>query len=334
MAATMRLVFGRVPIPEGIELRDLVSAGPNTAFDRLGERRDLGVCVHRMVGSLRGTDAYFRGGARKRALTDFGIGGPWDGDLDGAIYQWVPRGAAIAPWANGPANDLDGDGIAFVQALGISAVNRDLRSIELSDGGNIANPFGSSATPRQFAALVNLVAYRFDQAEVPWDRFPLNPAVGVVTYLEHWEFGPKECPFPPVRNAVNAIQAAVRSVLKLHQTGVGVTPAPVPAPKPVVTPYSAELDQSFLRQRWGAPRRIYLDSRAAIDERGAVKHYPWNPKWAPCSAWIHRARTEREFPTPGDWQSLPRQPGGPVSMIPFANGWVLLRFEDQGWRWA
>ena len=56
MSATMRLVFGRVPVPEGIELRDLVSTGPNSAFDRLGERRDLGVCIHRMVGSLRGTD--------------------------------------------------------------------------------------------------------------------------------------------------------------------------------------------------------------------------------------------------------------------------------------
>jgi hypothetical protein len=332
--ATTRLVFGRVPVPEGIELRDIVSNGPNTAFDRLGERRDLGVCVHRMVGTLRGTDGYFRGEARSRSLTDFGIGGLWDGELDGTIYQWVPRGAASAPWANGPANDLEGDGIAFVQALGIGAVNRDLRSIELSDGGNIANPFGETATPAQFRALVELIAYRFDQAEVPWDAFPLNPSVGVVTYLEHREFGPKACPFPPVSNAVNAIQSAVRSVLKLHQTGIGTEPAPVPAPKPVVIPYSALLDQALLRRQWGEPRRVYLDGRAAVDARGVVKRYPWNPAWAPCSAWIHRARTEREFPTPGDWQSLPAQPNGPVSMLPFSNGWVLLRFEDQGWRWA
>ena len=70
--------------------------------------------------------------------------------------------------------------------LGIAAVNRDLRSIELSDGGEIVNPYGPEATPRQFAAHVALVARIFDQAEVPWDQFPLNPQVGVVTYLEHW----------------------------------------------------------------------------------------------------------------------------------------------------
>ena len=45
--ATTRLVYGRVPIPDGIELRDIVSDGPNVAFDRLGERRDLGAGVDR-----------------------------------------------------------------------------------------------------------------------------------------------------------------------------------------------------------------------------------------------------------------------------------------------
>ncbi|MEZ4496833.1 MAG: hypothetical protein R2845_08685 [Thermomicrobiales bacterium] len=48
-----------MPVPSGIELRDLVSTGVNTAFDRLSERRDLGICLHRMVGTLRGTDGYF-----------------------------------------------------------------------------------------------------------------------------------------------------------------------------------------------------------------------------------------------------------------------------------
>jgi hypothetical protein len=332
---TTRLVFGRVPVPEQIELHDIVTAGPSRAFDRLGARRDLGTCTHRMVGSLRGTHGYFQGEARERALTDFGIGGPWDGDLDGAIYQWVPRGAEIAPWANGPANDLDGDGVAFVQALGIAAVNRDLRSIELSDGGEIDRPYGPDATPKQFAAHVALVARIFDQAEVPWDRFPLNPHVNVVTYLEHWELGPKECPFAPVRNAVTQTHVAVQALLRMHQTGIGAVPMPAPAPAPpTVPPYSASLDPAFLRSRWGAPHRVYLDGRAALAPDGSPKTYPWNPRWLPCSAWIHRARQEGAFPSPGDWESLPAKPGGPTSMIPFSNGWVLLHFEQHGWRWA
>jgi hypothetical protein len=319
VSATTRLVFGRVPVPEGLELHDIVSNGPNTAFDRLGERRDLGTCTHRMVGSLLGTHGYFQGEARERSLTDFGIGGPWDDELDGAIYQWVPKGLAIGPWANGPADDLDGDGVAFVQALGIGAVNRDLRSIELSDGGNTNNPYGAEATPNQFAAHVALVARIFDQAEVPWDQFPLNPAVGVVTYLEHWEFGPKECPFPPVR----------------QQTGVGTNPEPIPAePSTSVQPCSASLDEAFLRATWGEPRRIYRDGHAAKDAHGQTKTYPWNPRWTPCSAWIFRARATKEFPKPADWQTAPAGTNGPTSMIPFSNGWVLLHFPDRGWQWA
>ena len=181
---TGKLTFGRVPLPERLELFDIVSDGPNRAFDRLGPRRDLGACTHRMVGSLLGTHRYFQGEARERSLTDFGIGGPWDSELDGAIYQWIPRGLAIAPWANGPANDLEGDGVAFVQALGIEAVNRDIRSIELSDGGDVDNPYGPEETPKHFAAHAALVAYLFDRAEVPWDQFPYNPHVGLVTYLD------------------------------------------------------------------------------------------------------------------------------------------------------
>lgn len=333
------IVFGRVPDPEGLELRDIVTNGINIAFDSLGPRKDLGACTHRMVGSLRGTDGYFRGAARASSLTDFGIGGPWDGDLDGRIYQWVPRGADVAPWANGPANDLEGDGIAFVQALGIAAVNRDIRSIELSDGGNINNPYGPTATPRHFAAHVALLARLFDRAEVPWDKFPLNPTLGIVTYLEHWEFGPKQCPFPPVRNAVNQTQDAVRALLKMHQTGVGTTPDPIPPPEPIVViPYHANLDQTFLKRRWGSIRRVYASGDLARDEAGKTKYWRWNPGWLPCSAWLNRAKEAGEFPRPRDWVSIDKpKPGGPVSQIEFENGWVLLHFgaEDaRRWRWA
>ena len=67
---------------------------------------------------------------------------------------------------------------------------------------------------------------------------------------------------------------------------------------------------------------------------GTAKTYPWNPRWTPCSAWIHRAKTTQEFPSPGDWESLAPAPNGPVSMIPFSNGWILLHFKERGWMWA
>lgn len=332
-----KLVFGRVTIPDNLIVHDIVSDGPNTAFDHLGPRRDLGTCTHRMVGSLLGTNGYFSGEARNRSLTDFGIGGPWDGDLDGTIYQWVPAGADIAPWANGPANDLEGDGVALVQALGIDAVNRDLRSIELSDGGDTNNPYGPVETPKQFNAHVHLVARIFDRAEVPWDQFPYNPSAGVVTYLEHWEIGPKKCPFPPVRAQTTNTQAAIRGLMKMHQTGVGTKPEPVPGGPPAgIVPYSATLDQTFLRDRWGAPHREYRNGTLAIAPDGRFKTYPWYPGWVPCSAWLARAREENEFPRPGNWTTFPTiTKGSPTSYIEFEGGWVLLHFDDKrGWRWA
>lgn len=335
---TTKLVFGRVPIPAELELHDIVSNGPNTAFDYLGVRRNLGTCTHRMVGSLLGTHGYFQGEAAGKSLTDFGIGGTWDGDLNGTAYQWVPKGIEIAPWANGPATDLEGDGVAFVQALGINAVNRDIRAIELSDGGNYLDPWGPEAQAKQWATYIALMAYLFDQAEVPWDSYPVNPAVEVVTDLEHWEIGPKECPFGPVRQLVNQRQAAIRAVLKMHQTGVGTTPEPIPAPKPVIIPYSASLDQTFLKRRWGSLKRVYVNGEPARDpETKRVKYYRWNPKWVPCSAWVARAKEAGgEYPKPGDWTSIAKpKKGGPVSQIEFENGWVLLHFDDsRGWRWA
>lgn len=332
MTATTRPIYGRVPEPAIVD-RNAIAV--NTAFDRSGERLNVGTCTHRMVGSLAGTDGYFKGEARTRALTDYGIGGPWDGGNDGAIWRWVPESAAIAPWANGPANDLDGDGIAYVQRFGITGVNRDLKSIEISDGGQHLRPFGPDDTPKQFEAHAQLVAWIFDQQEVPWDSFPIHPRYGLNTYLEHWEFGPKECPFEPVRSKTLESQARIRAILKQHQTGVGTEPTiPRPAPDPV-RPFSATLDQYFLNERWGAIRRVYRDGAAALEPSGIVKRYRWNPKWIPCSAWLHRCTQEATWPSPGDWTSYPRNSDAdPVSYIEFSNGWMLLHFAEKGWRWA
>ncbi|HET7095535.1 MAG TPA: hypothetical protein VFI22_18735, partial [Thermomicrobiales bacterium] len=94
----------------------IIPPGLNTAWDDLGPRTIRGVCLHRMLGTLEGTDAWFRGGARASARTDFGIG-------DGRIFQWTPLRGRMAPWASGPANDVEGDGVAFIRRYGIAAVN-------------------------------------------------------------------------------------------------------------------------------------------------------------------------------------------------------------------
>ena len=223
---TMELDFGKVPHPVFVDR--LIPDSQNSAFDNLGQRRPIGTCVHRMDGTLVGTDGFFRSGAA--ALTDYGIGGSrdtavqFDGavqNLDGVIFRWNdPTGAPHAgvsanraPHANGPANDLEGDGPAYVNTLGINAVNRDLASIELSGF------MDEEITDKQFESLCQLVAFWHDQARVPWDQFPQNPNVGVVTQMQHFEFGPKSCPGPVVHGRTNEYQERVRQIMRQHQLG-------------------------------------------------------------------------------------------------------------------
>ena len=61
----MMSTFGRVPLPS-ILIRDIPS-NINTAWDDLGPRTIRAVVWHRMLGSLGGTDTFFRGEGRASA---------------------------------------------------------------------------------------------------------------------------------------------------------------------------------------------------------------------------------------------------------------------------
>ena len=67
----MELIYGNVPHPAYEHL----IVENSTAWDDLGERTIVGACVHRMDGSLWGTDGYFRNEGTGAALTDYRIGG-------------------------------------------------------------------------------------------------------------------------------------------------------------------------------------------------------------------------------------------------------------------
>jgi hypothetical protein len=176
--ATMTLTFGNVSHPPFVDR--LIPDWQNSAWDDLGSRRPIGVCQHSMVGSLWGTDAFFRLGSGSVGLTDYGIGGATDGpQWDGVIFRWNdPRGHTHqnvnydgitgkvsknrAGWANGGADGLEGDGPLFVRTFGTHAINTKLVSIERSDGGDIATPM----SPKQFESICALTAYWFDYAKV------------------------------------------------------------------------------------------------------------------------------------------------------------------------
>lgn len=337
------ITFGRVEIPD-IEMHDLtginfawVDAGPR------GQEDIVGICRHRMVGTLAGTTSYFANEARYTALTDFGIGGPWDGPNDGVIHQYIPKGSRMSPSASGPASDLEGDGIAFVRVLGVSAVNRRLKSLEYSDGGkHLLNPFGPIETRLQWANGNALIAYIFDQAEVPWDQFPKHPKYNITTFLDHFEFGPKDCPFKPMRDQTSVQIAAIRGVLKAAQTGVGtqapgkVVPIPAdPADVRVLVPYSTKEDTAFLRRRFGSAIKIRADGTAELGADGKPRRYGYDPKGVVSNAWINRSLEDQAFPSLiGVFETA--QDERIVTTFEFQDGRALIDVNDdkRGWYWA
>src|SRR5690349_18322664 len=64
------VTYGRVPVPPGLKNRIIPDAQTH-AWDNLGQRVLRGIVYHRMLGTLDGTDQYFRSGAA--GLTDWGI---------------------------------------------------------------------------------------------------------------------------------------------------------------------------------------------------------------------------------------------------------------------
>jgi hypothetical protein len=312
------VVFGRVPHPP---FQDRIIQN-NTAWDDLGPRKIVGSCRHSMVGSLSGTDIYFRGEARNKALTDYGIGGATDGTLDGVIYRWNdPRGRR-APWANGPTNGLEGDGPAFVRVYGVVGVNRDLVSIERSDGGDINTPMSE----KQFESMAQLTAYWADQAEIPWYDFPINPKSGVVTDMEHWEFSTKDCPFAPVRSQTTRLQNRIRAILKQWQ--VGLTPVdprpeePPPVPVEPATGYPVGMDEKLARDLFGFFTK----------QDGTKVGFDPSPKGVVSATWLSRGDSENTFPEADRW--IEESDGRRI--FTFKNGWVLVndpKREKADWYW-
>jgi hypothetical protein len=342
----MSYTFGNVPHPPFIDR--LIPDVQNRAWDDLGPRKPVGVCQHSMLGSLWGTDEYFRRGAASRALTDYGIGGSTDGpQWDGVILRWNdPRGRATtvviddishqvsanrAPWANGGSDGLEGDGPSFVRRLGVAAINRDLVSIERSDGGIELTPM----SPKQFESICALTAHWFDVARVPWDQFPRNPAFEVVTHLLHYEFATKSCPFQPVTSRIDELQDRVRQTLKAGQQPATGSQQPDEGPavddqRPTSPWWPQGYDLPTLRVRFGRLERLNLDgttTRASFDERGVITN-----------AWIARGvqeqRTVAQLPKALKWWVLQADADQRYDLVTFDDRWTLYR-PDQAvvWSW-
>lgn len=218
------VVFGRVPFPS-CQIRD-IGTPPNTAWDNLGTRTMKSVVWHRMLGSLTGTDTYFRGEGAGRALTDYGMGvAAQDGaSLAGVLYRWNDPTKYRSPWSSGPVSDPYGDGAAFVNLYGVNAVNRDTTSLEIS--GFQQTPLDDKAR----AMIAAFTAYYADQYKVSYQSFPKLPKEGgrsfVIWHTEFTRGTGKLCPFDVVQQETDALIARTRSLLERYQTAEKPGPAP------------------------------------------------------------------------------------------------------------
>jgi N-acetylmuramoyl-L-alanine amidase len=126
---------------------------------------------HTMSGYLAGTDAMFRAKGYDGTESHFGVGGSWDADLDGAIWQWQDL-------AHGADAQFAGNAYAT--------------SVETSDGAHDGVPW----TAKQVAALVDLATW--------WCQQTGNPARLVAAPGEHgfgyhaqfgaWNHNGHDCP--------------------------------------------------------------------------------------------------------------------------------------------
>jgi hypothetical protein len=215
--------FGRVA-PPPVERRD-IPPDLNTAWDHLGPRRPRFVVLHRMLGTLAGTDRYFRTDARHRARTDYGVD-----HVTGAVWRWTDPLGPHAPWASGPFDDPTPLGRALVARFGLATVNRDGVSIEVSGGEH--DPVSEAA----LGSLARLVAFWADWAGVPHDRWPINPQSAERFVARHEDFAAKACPFAALRGLVPEVERRAGAILRAAQSGDGASPAPARPVPPTPSP--------------------------------------------------------------------------------------------------
>jgi hypothetical protein len=231
----MNLAYGRVPMPGHVDLQHTTADKPEgKGWDNLGKRDVLGIALHRMYGTLTGTDQHFANPS-VQSLTDYGIGtANIDGaKLDGVIHKYNDPLGYRSGWASGRVSAPYGDGAKFVAKYGINAVNRRLVSIETS--GYDTDPFTEFA----FGELVKLIAYYADQAKVPYTSLPLNPHTGINFIIWHEEFTigtGKRCPFTWMKQNTPRLYTDVAAYLKPLQEGAAGKPEKPPVEPPVEKP--------------------------------------------------------------------------------------------------
>jgi len=222
---TLNMTKGLIPLPP-IEARFITNKPEGVGWNDLGPRTVKGVTLHRMQGTLAGTDQFFRDPS-VGALTDFGVD-----HQSGLIYQWVDPKGRISGWASGPYSGAFGDGLAFGQRYGVNAVNQHRASMEFS--GFFDQPIGSGdgddpVSDVAWQRVAQWIAHYAHDYGITWGQFPISAIDGFSFVCWHTEFTAgtgKQCPGKTIMDGTARLIELTRGVMKFYQTGGIVKPLP------------------------------------------------------------------------------------------------------------
>lgn len=260
-----------IPLPP-IKNR-IIPDSQNRAWDSLGQRVVKGIVLHRMQGTLWGTDGWFRTipGGGTGGLTDYGIDA-----ITGEMVVWNdPLGKASpgvsanrAGWASGRVSNPYGDGKAFIDKYGTGAVNRDQASIEMS-GYFIQPGEVNIESPVSDIALSNVaqtIAHHAHNYKIKWSDFPIAPqdAFSFVRWHQEITIGTgKLCPGKTIMEATNRIISMTKEIMRKHQTNEVPSKSP-PKPEPATIIYGQFAKPTMFTTMSGAVGREYGSRQAPI----------------------------------------------------------------------
>ena len=237
----LNLAKGLVPLPNHrrrlVVVRDARGRWrkpPAVGWDPLGARTIRGITLHRMQGTLWGTDAYYR---RPSAggLTDWGLD-----HQTGELLLWNDPASEVTPRATGPVAEPYGDGAAFLaryaepSGIGVRVADRDRVGLEIAGffvqpGEPLMVESPWSEASRQVAAQV-CAHYAHDYG-IAWDDYPIAPDDGFSFLTWHHELSRgtgQVCPGRMVMDLTDDLIERTRATLKAYQTGAPVPIAPAP----------------------------------------------------------------------------------------------------------
>lgn len=218
---------------------------------------------HTMVGTLSGTDAWFRR-PEVAAATNWGIGGSLDGDLDGVIYQWVEIPGSLIPWASGPwIYPGEGDGLKYVNTWGVYGINAYADSIEFSGQPT------TKMTLKQWLNGMWLTAAIIHAANRDSEQFLWN--------MHHVEFCTRKtklCPFARIANYTLEYQQGITYILQHYEgklvpdtVSVAGLNVPLPLGKATVDPIPMPDKPIFVAI---PPQQVVLRKGATLRQYGST----------------------------------------------------------------